>query len=269
MESPRYTKGGIPKIIHQTWKNNDIPEKWKISHTEWQRLHPDWIYHLWTDSEIRSYIAEHHPDLLILHDSYKYPIQRADMIRYIVLYDFGGLYSDLDLYPTKNIESYLNHLTDYVVYSANSNYFTNAFMVAKKHSPVFLDVIKGLSDPKPWWAIGKHLHVMTSTGPMLFHRILKATKHTYSVLPQAVFNPYSVADNLEEVKEGTCIRTLEGSSWHSWDSTLYNIIFRNKELFTGIGIAFFIILLFGSLYLLFRLIYVKKYMKKVTAICNE
>jgi mannosyltransferase OCH1-like enzyme len=32
-------------------------------------------------------------------------IQGSDMIRYIVLHDFGGVYSDLDLYPVKNIKS--------------------------------------------------------------------------------------------------------------------------------------------------------------------
>jgi hypothetical protein len=29
MEHPSYTNGGIPKIIHQTWKTTEIPEKWK------------------------------------------------------------------------------------------------------------------------------------------------------------------------------------------------------------------------------------------------
>ena len=37
----------IPKIIHQTWKDNNIPEKWKLSQTMWQKHHPDWQYILW------------------------------------------------------------------------------------------------------------------------------------------------------------------------------------------------------------------------------
>lgn len=269
MDHPNYTMGGIPKIIHQTWKNNDIPDKWKQSHQEWQRLHPDWIYKLWTDDDIRTHIKTHHPNLLSLHDSYPYAIQRADMIRYIVLYDYGGIYSDLDLYPTVNIESYLNLDSDYFVYSANSNCFTNALMVSRKYSSVWIDVVKELHKPKPWWAIGKHLHVMTTTGPLLLHRVLKMTKHTYSVLPQPFFNPYSVADDLSQLKDGACIRTLEGSSWHSWDSALYNVVFRHKTVFMIIGILFLFLLLFGSIYLLCRLLYMKKYAKKLLEECGD
>ena len=48
----KHTDSGIPKIIHQTWKTKEVPEKWKKSQEEWQRLHPDWLYILWTDEDI-------------------------------------------------------------------------------------------------------------------------------------------------------------------------------------------------------------------------
>lgn len=32
----------IPKIIHQTWKNDEIPEKWKIAQFTWYALNPRW-----------------------------------------------------------------------------------------------------------------------------------------------------------------------------------------------------------------------------------
>ena len=34
------TRNGIPKIIHQTWKDENVPEKWRKSPAEWRRLHP-------------------------------------------------------------------------------------------------------------------------------------------------------------------------------------------------------------------------------------
>jgi inositol phosphorylceramide mannosyltransferase catalytic subunit len=30
----------IPKILHQTWKNNDIPEQWQIAQFTWYVLKP-------------------------------------------------------------------------------------------------------------------------------------------------------------------------------------------------------------------------------------
>lgn len=42
-------------------------------------------------------MAKHYPSFLPTFDSYKYPIQRADAIRYFVLHRFGGIYMDLDV----------------------------------------------------------------------------------------------------------------------------------------------------------------------------
>lgn len=54
-------------------------------------------YHLWTDSSSRKFMATHYPSFLPTFDSYEYPIQRADAIRYFVLHRFGGIYMDLDV----------------------------------------------------------------------------------------------------------------------------------------------------------------------------
>jgi mannosyltransferase OCH1-like enzyme len=44
----------------------------------------------------RSFIATHYPWFLATFEGYTYPIQRADSIRYFVLYHYGGIYIDLD-----------------------------------------------------------------------------------------------------------------------------------------------------------------------------
>jgi mannosyltransferase OCH1-like enzyme len=54
-------------------------------------------YFLWTDEVSRQFVATHYPSFLQMYDSYKYPIQRADSIRYFILHHFGGIYMDLDI----------------------------------------------------------------------------------------------------------------------------------------------------------------------------
>ena len=242
----------IPKIIHQTWKNKDIPEKWKKSSDEWQRLHPDWQYVLWTDEDIRNHIQQHHPDFLELHDNYEYPIQRADMIRYFVLHDFGGVYCDLDLYPTENIEKYITCNLDHFVYSANSDCFTNAFMISPVHSANMKNIINNLKNDLPWWAFGKHLKVMTSTGPLFLTKILYDSKDTFCVLPKYIFNPYSVTEDFTQKKEGAAIGTLEGSSWHSWDSSFYNFVLKYRLFFITFGILFVLLTIIGLIYYIIK-----------------
>jgi inositol phosphorylceramide mannosyltransferase catalytic subunit len=242
------TRNGIPKIIHQTWKDENIPKKWRKSPEEWKRLHPDWKYILWTDASIRAYIEKNRLPLLALHDNFRYQIQRADMIRYIVLYDFGGVYSDLDLYPVKNIEYALTKCDvgkecgsdAYFVYSANIDCYTNAFMVSRKLAPVWLEAMTAMHAPAPWWAFGKHLQVMTTTGPLMLTEVLRNTTIKFTVLPQKLFNPYNVADDLSAPRKDAILRTLEGGSWHVWDSTLYNFVFKHYVAVIVVAVIIFV-----------------------------
>jgi mannosyltransferase OCH1-like enzyme len=242
----------IPKIIHQTWKTKDIPDHWKKSQQEWIRLHPDWEYILWTDEDIRNHIKNNHPDFLELHDHYEYNIQRADMIRYFILFDFGGIYCDLDFYPTENIEKYLNCINDYFIYSSNSNCFTNSFMISPGKSLIFKEIINELKQKNPWWAIGKHLKVMTSTGPLMVDKVLKNTKYSYQVLPKSRFNPYGANDDINEEKEGIVLRALEGKSWNSYDSIFYNFVSKYSTFFICFGILSILCIIIGLIYYMIK-----------------
>jgi hypothetical protein len=42
----------IPKIIHQTYKNYNLPETYKMCQTEIKRLHPDFEYRFYTDNDM-------------------------------------------------------------------------------------------------------------------------------------------------------------------------------------------------------------------------
>lgn len=85
----------IPKCIHQTWKDNDIPgpAEWPES---WKRMNPDWDYRLWTDTDLLALVQDHYPELEELYASYPNPVQRADLGRYLVLHHCGGVYADID-----------------------------------------------------------------------------------------------------------------------------------------------------------------------------
>ena len=53
-------------------------------------------YCLWTDKELDSFVASEYDWLLSIYHGYTYPIQRWDMVRYFLLYHYGGTYADLD-----------------------------------------------------------------------------------------------------------------------------------------------------------------------------
>ena len=86
----------IPKIIHQTWKTNEIPAQWQAYQQSWQQHHPDWQYRLWTDDELRDLVAREYSWLLPIYDNYSDPIMRVDAARYVLLHRYGGIYADMD-----------------------------------------------------------------------------------------------------------------------------------------------------------------------------
>ncbi|MGA2477752.1 MAG: glycosyltransferase [Spirochaetia bacterium] len=86
----------IPKIIHQTAKTADIPKTWRAFQERARRLHPDWEYRLWTDDDNRTLVEERMPHLLASFLSLPLNIMRADVIRYVIMHEHGGLYFDFD-----------------------------------------------------------------------------------------------------------------------------------------------------------------------------
>ena len=251
-------KNVIPKIIHQVWINDswkdpslkrDVPKDWKKSQQEWQRIHPDWSYILWTDDLVLPYLEKNHPEYVDFYKNYEYLIQRADMIRYFILYDFGGVYCDLDLYPVENIEKYLNFNTDYFVYSANTpGNFTNCFMISKGQSPIFLEIFNELKKPLPVWAITKHFKILKSTGPMMLNSVLNHTNYDFTVLPSSKFNPYTSYDELSLKKDNIVLMQLEGKSWNSFDSTICNFINKYSTFFILFGIFSLLMIIIGLIY---------------------
>lgn len=87
---------GIPRIIHQTYKTIDLPDTFRMFHERIKELHPIWEVRLWTDEDNRNLVKEYYPHLLAMYDALPYNIMRVDIIRYIYMDIFGGVYCDLD-----------------------------------------------------------------------------------------------------------------------------------------------------------------------------
>ncbi|KAI9105571.1 nucleotide-diphospho-sugar transferase [Phlyctochytrium arcticum] len=86
-----------PRIIHQSWKTETVPELFQDWAESWTRLNPRYQYILWTDETNRQLIKDHYPFALGTYDNLTANIQRADMVRYAYLHRYGGVYADLDV----------------------------------------------------------------------------------------------------------------------------------------------------------------------------
>lgn len=161
----------IPKIVHFTWKTEDLPKVMGRFFERWKALHPGWDIRLWTDATMREFVAREYPDLLAIYDGYPRNIQRADSFRYMVLNRLGGIYSDLDVEPFKPVDELLKyeaftgvepdeHMGTDRTHAGVPYLFTNAFMGSVPGHPWWREVL-GLM-PKV-----ARLDTFYATGPSL------------------------------------------------------------------------------------------------------
>jgi hypothetical protein len=171
----------FPKIAHLSWKTTVLPDHWAPSLASWKRLHPDWQVILWTDQTLREFVRETFPDRLKHYDSFKDNIQRVDMGRYCLLEKFGGVWCDLDIEPTRNMDNLLKLYYDLgarvlvsesaVVHREGKN-LTNAFIASVPNHPFWAVVWRVLQKPyehATWWkkivGASRHYKIIFTSGP--------------------------------------------------------------------------------------------------------
>jgi len=224
----------IPKIIHLTYKQKDtIPTVWKDTIEIWKNKNPDWQVWFWDDEDNRNLIKTKYSFFLPIYDSYEYGIQRADAVRYFILYTYGGLYSDLDIQPTKSFNRLFNINNQkevYLIKSANiTSCITNCLMASKPKSKfwkhVFRELMNSYYDPS-WYWIGKHFKVMNTTGPIMLNRAYESykNKNIISFLPSELLYPSkcNVCSRKPCKTVSSYTKILDGCSWVNIDTRFFN-----------------------------------------------
>ncbi|KAG8831695.1 hypothetical protein FRC17_002726 [Serendipita sp. 399] len=243
----------IPRIIHQTWKTDVLPDRWRIVAQGCRDLMSDYDYKLWTDESSRTFIEEHYPWFLDTYDGYTYPIQRADSIRYFVLHHFGGVYMDLDVGCMRRMDPLLQY--EVILPKTIPVGVSNDLMFSAKGHPFMEQTIRHLVNFDYSWILN-YPTVMFSTGPMF----LSAQYGIYTAAhPPTPSNPGGDVRILPKSLYGKNARVDEapnaffshhyGSSWHADDAAFITFLGRSGMHLMWIG---FFILIAGVIRLLLQ-----------------
>ncbi|CCF55556.1 hypothetical protein KAFR_0A01170 [Kazachstania africana CBS 2517] len=204
----------IPKIIHQTYKTNDIPEHWKEGQRKCIELHSDYEYILWTDEMALNFIEREYPWFLDTFKNYQYPIQRADAIRYFVLLTYGGVYIDLD----DGCERKLDPLLKFPAFlrKTSPTGVSNDVMGSIPNHPFFEKVIHSLKHyDKTWFA--PYFTIMGSTGPLFISVVWKQYKRWYH--GNGVNDTVKILQPEDyKLHSQSFFSISKGSSWHLDDA---------------------------------------------------
>jgi inositol phosphorylceramide mannosyltransferase catalytic subunit len=229
----RHMHAAIPPTLHQTWKTWPLPPRQQALAETWRRAHRHWHWRCWTDADNLALVDAHYPQLGALYREYPYPIQRVDMIRYLILHRYGGVYADLDLECFRSIEDLLHgHACllslESQVHSAihrTVRIVSNAFMAATPGHPLFEAVIEDLCTHRSPETKPDRI-VLDTTGPMMLTRVLDRVGDRLGIGildPRHLF-PLSMAeaDRLRMGDAPQSVRTkldeAHGMHWHdgSW-----------------------------------------------------
>ncbi|KAI0638121.1 nucleotide-diphospho-sugar transferase [Trametes polyzona] len=214
----------IPRIIHQTWKSETLPPRWAKISKECRDMMPDYEYKLWTDASAREFIAEHYSWYLDAYDNYKYPIQRADAIRYFVLHYYGGIYIDLDIGCLRPLDPLLVHPV--ILPKTIPVGVSNDLMFAEKGHPFMAQTIHSIMSFDYDWVLN-YPTVMFSTGPMFLSAVYgaytSALNHPTDVvriLPKSLYGKNAKPDEAPH----SFFSHYYGSSWHADDAAFIGFL---------------------------------------------
>ncbi|CAA7259861.1 unnamed protein product [Cyclocybe aegerita] len=232
----------VQRIIHQTWKSETLPPRWRGISQACRDMMPDYEYKLWTDASSREFIAEYYPDFLDTFDNYRYPIQRADAIRYFVLHHFGGVYIDLDIGCLRPMDPLLVYPA--ILPKTIPVGVSNDLMFAEKGHPFLEQTIHNLINFDHDWILN-YPTVMFSTGPMFLsaqYGLYTAT-HAKTALQDIRILPKSLygKNAREDEAPHSFFSHFYGSSWHADDAAFIGFLGHWGKLLMWIGLFILII----------------------------
>jgi mannosyltransferase OCH1-like enzyme len=137
----------IPKIIHQTWKDKNLPPIiYKLVSENISFLKSNgYEYMFWTDDMILKLISEEYPNFYNIYKLARTGVQKGDMARIILVYHYGGIYIDLDVLVLRDFKEIIDMNSDklYISYEPSGQtkalynsdkYICNAFFAANKNN---------------------------------------------------------------------------------------------------------------------------------------
>jgi hypothetical protein len=223
----------IPKIVHQLWKTQRIPARWREAAKSVRRYHKGWEYRLWTDADIDAHVRTRHPAFYPFFLSLPRHIMRVDVFRYLLMQDYGGLYCDLDYefvrpfaYGDAGVVLSLEYDEDY---GDDINQIANYVFASTTGHDLWRDVLASIEANPP---ADPATDVCIATGPWAVTRTYYADPSRYSgvrLLPKPVLSPRRI-HGLRERKLFVNSGITHGfhHGWGSWKQRLSAAYIKRK-----------------------------------------
>eukprot|EP00835_Amoeboradix_gromovi_P006462 NODE_765_length_4403_cov_0.417054.p1 type:complete len:291 gc:universal NODE_765_length_4403_cov_0.417054:1748-876(-) len=222
----------LPQVIHQIayYKSeSDVPEHWKSCSQFWKDYNPDWTVKRWNQEQGDALVKNEFAWLWDVYDGYSNVVQKVDMLRLMILYKEGGIYSDLDVCAKKSFNELRNY--EFAIPLTEPHGYSNYLMLSRAKHPLLMHFLSNFRHYNRFWFL-PYLKVMCSTGPFLITYLM----HSYPFQ-----NEIRRLPDHWSTREYMSFRM--GSSWHEWDSTFLIAFYNNLYLILILAVVALFILL--------------------------
>ena len=131
----------IPKIVHKTgpFKNfNNFPKKIQILYNHNKKNNQEYIFKYYNDEESELIVKNFDKNVLNAYNAIIPKSYKADIFRMVLLYEYGGIYSDFSQHFLIPLSELINHKQDNLVICENMEI---CFIATYPKNPLFQYII--------------------------------------------------------------------------------------------------------------------------------
>ena len=225
---------GFPKIMHHIFEKLDgKPRKkeWEDAHKSCMSMSSDFKHMMWNTSTIRQFLLKEYSWFVPTFDSYKYPVQRFDVARYFLLYHYGGVYIDMDIYCREQLSAVISSFpqNSRVILRAThpANDVATSLLFGHTKNTFFYFVTQRLQGAKHDSFL-PYISIMFSTGP----RFLSNSYYDYehfsqfkSQLGRTRIDSSGIYILQQKIYK-QLFDDMGSSSWHEWDAKIILFLYQ-------------------------------------------
>jgi mannosyltransferase OCH1-like enzyme len=218
------TKVKIPRIIHQTFRTNELPEKIQEVVDKLKSMNPEFEYRFYNDEDCYNFIKENYDEetlTLYTNINPNYGSCRADFFRYLLMYKVGGVYLDIKSLTTAPLSKIILPTDEYLLthwlgqdWAEELNYFHGEFqnwhIICVPNHPFLKDTIERVKNNlKNYNGEKGKKSVLFLTGPIAYSKSILSHLENHRIMH--VYSP------VREFKfEGEINLTYRGTFQHQY-----------------------------------------------------
>ena len=196
----------IPRITHQIWFQgwDALPDRFRVNADALQTLNPNYAHKHWDEQSLKAECFKISPLVAAKFDSYPHLIQKVDLGRCVVLYNFGGVTVDTDMVQLRSIDETPQIDSAELLVSGAAfpmsllGQMNNALLMSKPRHPIMRELIQRmiLCDKQPNDFITKEIYVAWTTGPWMVQTVFNEHKESVVFLDHKYYEPCTTSDPL-------------------------------------------------------------------------